>query len=196
MGSRSRAALTVIAMTVSLLLLSETAALAHAELLETSPQNGAHLDAAPRQVVLRFSESALPVRHGFSLLDGSGRTIATPSAHGVPGDATRISMPLPTSLGDGVYVVNWRVVSSDSHPVHGAFVFSVGTAQAAPLADAGAQAGSDRLVGLAFWLFRLLSFAGLALVVGGAFFVVVCWRAGRSDRRVRRLITSDRKSVV
>jgi copper transport protein len=190
MGSRSRATLAVVAMTVGLLLLPKTAAWAHAELLETSPPNGAHLDAAPRQVVLRFSESVLPVRSGFSLLDGSGETIAAPSARRVPGDATRISMPLPTSLGDGVYVVDWRVVSADSHPVHGAFVFSVGAAQAAPLADAGAQAGSDRLVGLAFWLFRLLSFAGLALLVGGAFFVVVCWRAGRSDRRVRRLIAS------
>jgi copper transport protein len=68
-------------------------------------------------------------------------------------------------------------------------VFSVGDARAAPLADAGARAGSDNLVEAAFWLFRLLSFASLALVVGGAFFVVVCWRAGLADRRVRRLVT-------
>jgi copper transport protein len=88
-----------------------------------------------------------------------------------------------------VYVVNWRVVSADSHPIHGAFVFSVGDARAAPLADAGAQSGSSGPVEVAFWIFRLLSFASLALVVGGAFFVVVCWRPGLSDRRVRGLIT-------
>lgn len=188
--NRSRAAFAVVAMTVGLLLLPSAKALAHAELVETSPSNGAHLDTAPREVVLRFTESVNPVRDGFGVLDGSGATIATPSARGVPGDATRVSVPLPASLGDGVYVVSWRVVSSDSHPIHGAFVFSVGDARAAPLAGAGAQSGSDRLVEIAFWLFRLLSFAGLALVVGGAFFVVVCWRAGLADRRVRRLITS------
>jgi copper transport protein len=194
--SRLRAAIAVVAMTVGLLLLPSADAWAHAELVETSPPNGTHLDAAPREVVLRFTESIKPVRGGFSLLDGSGATITVPSAHGVPGDAARISMPLPDSLGDGVYVVSWRVVSADSHPIHGAFVFSVGDARAAPLADAGAQAGSDRLVEVAFWLFRLLSFASLALLAGGGFFVVVCWRAGLPDRRVRRLITSAWAALV
>ncbi len=189
MNSRFRAAVAVVSMTMGLLLMSSAEAWAHAELMETTPSNGMHLDAPPREVVLRFTESVNPVRGGFSLLDGNGATIAEPSAHTVPGDPARVSMPLPDSLGDGAYVVNWRVVSSDSHPIHGAFVFSVGDARAAPLADAGAQSGSDRPVEVAFWLFRLLSFVSLALVVGGAFFVVVCWRTGLSDRRVRRLIT-------
>lgn len=190
MDSRSRAALTVTPLVVLLLLLPAATAWAHAELVGTDPGNGAHLDVAPRQVVLRFSESVNPVRGGFSLLDGNGRTLGSPQAHGVAGDAARIAMALPRSLSDGVYVVNWRVVSADSHPVHGAFVFSVGDARAAPLADAGAQAGSDGLVELAFWLFRLVSFAGLALLVGGVFFVVTCWRPGASDVRARRLTGS------
>src|SRR5216117_1424988 len=120
MDSRSRAALTVTSLVVVLLLLPTAKAWAHAELVETNPGNGAHLDSAPRQVMLRFSESVNPVRGGFSLLDGNGKTIAAPQAHGVAGDAARITMALPTSLRDGVYVVNWRVVSADSHPVHGA----------------------------------------------------------------------------
>jgi copper transport protein len=189
MESRPRAALAVVVMTVGLLLLPNAEAWAHAELVETNPANGTHLDTAPRTVVLRFTESVNPVRGGFSLLDGNGTTVAKPAAHGVPGDPTRVGMPVPASLGDGVYVVNWRVVSADSHPIHGAFVFSVGDARAAPLADAGARSGSDSLVTVMFWLFRLLSFASLALVVGGAFFVVVCWRAGLADRRVRRVVT-------
>jgi copper transport protein len=190
MNSRPRAALTVIAMAVAMLLLPTAKAWAHAELIETTPPNGAHLDKAPRQVVLRFSESVNPVRDGFRLLDGNGKTVAAPQAHGVTGDAARVSMALPASLSDGVYVINWRVVSADSHPIHGAFVFSVGKARAAPLADAGAQAGSDGLIEIAFWLFRLVSFAGLALLVGGVFFVVVCWRPGLSNGRARRLVTS------
>lgn len=189
-----RAVMAVVAMTVGLLLMPNalspnTKAWAHAELVETTPANGTGLETAPREVTLRFTESVNPVRGGFSLLDDDGETIATPSARAAEGDGARIVMPLPGSLDDGVYVVSWRVVSADSHPIHGAFVFSVGDARAAPLADAGAQSGSNSLVELAFWLFRLLSFASLALVVGGGFFVVVCWRPGLSDRRVRRLIT-------
>src|SRR5256885_17062051 len=151
-------------MAVGLLLLLATEASAHAELEETNPANGAHLDRAPAEVLLRFSETVSPVRGGFTVVDGNGRTVASPAASG---DGSRVRLPLPGSLGDGVYVVNWRVVSADSHPVHGAFVFSVGAARAAPLADAGAQAGSDSLVGAAFWLFRLPGYARLALVVGG-----------------------------
>ena len=165
-----------------LLLLLTPVASAHAELIETNPANGAHLDTAPRVVLLRFSETVSPVRGGFTVLDGNGKTVATPTATSGT-DSARVTVPLPAGLGDGVYVVNWRVVSSDSHPVHGAFVFSVGNARAAPLGDAGAQSGSDSGVALAFWVFRLLGYASLALVIGGSFFVIACWPAGRTNRR-------------
>jgi copper transport protein len=187
---RIRAALAVVAMTVGLLLLPAPSAWAHAELVETNPTNGTHLDAAPAQVTLRFTEAVAPVRGGFRVLDDAGKALATPEAQNLPGEDARIGLPLPAGLGDGVYVVSWRVLSADSHPIHGAFVFSVGDARAAPLADAGAQSGSSGPVELALWLFRLLSFASLALVVGGGLFIVLCWRGGLSDRRVRRVITS------
>lgn len=178
-------ALTIVVLSVGLLVALSAEASAHAELVETNPANGAHLDRPPQEVVLRFSEAVNPVRGGFSLLDDTGATVSKPAA---TADATRIRLPLPSSLADGVYVVNWRVVSTDSHPIFGAFVFSAGDKQAAPLADAGAQSGSDSSVEAVFWLFRLLSFASLALLVGGAFFVVVCWPAGRSNQRVGRLL--------
>jgi copper transport protein len=170
---------------VGLLLVLTPTAAAHAELLETNPANGAHLDKAPREVMLRFTEPVNPVRGGFTLLDGNGKTLAQPSASG---SGARLTFPLADSLGDGVYVVNWRVVSEDSHPIHGTFVFSVGTARAAPLGDAGAQAGSDNSVGVAFWLFRLLGYASLAMLIGGSFFLVASWPSGRTDPRSRRII--------
>lgn len=179
----------VAAVVGGLLLLFAPAAAAHAELLETNPANGAHFDTAPSEVRLRFSEAVSPVRGGFTVLDGNGTTVATPTASTAPGDSARVIMPLPGTLGDGVYVVNWRVMSSDSHPVHGAFVFSVGTAQAAPLGDAGARSGSDSGVSFAFWLFRLLGYASLAVVIGGSFFVIACWPAGRTNRRAYRILT-------
>lgn len=183
----------VLATTVWLLLLLAGVASAHAELIETNPANGAHLDRAPREVVLRFSETVVPVRGGFSVLDGSGRTVTQPAASA---DGSRVRLALPDSLGDGVYVVNWRVVSADSHPIHGAFVFSVGTASAAALGNAGAQAGADGAVGVAFWVFRLLGYASLAVMIGGSFFVVACWPAGRPDPRVHRLIRISWLSAV
>jgi copper transport protein len=183
----------VLTTTVWLLLLLAGVASAHAELIETNPANGAHLDRAPKEVVLRFSETVAPVRGGFSVLDGSARTVTQPAASA---DGSRVRLVLPDSLGDGVYVVNWRVVSADSHPIHGAFVFSVGTASAEALGDAGAQAGADDAVGVAFWVFRLLGYVSLAVMIGGSFFVVACWPAGRPDPRVHRLIRISWLSAV
>jgi copper transport protein len=163
-------------------------ALAHAELLGTTPSNGEHLAAAPTEVVLRFSETVSPVRDGTSLLDGRGKRLGAAQAESLDGDSTKIRLPLPNSLPAGVYSVTWRVVSADSHPVHGAFVFSVGDAQAAPLAGAGAESGADPVVAVAFWLFRWLGFAAVALLIGGVFFALACWPAGRTDRRLRRIV--------
>jgi len=178
----------LVTLVTGLLLLTAGPAAAHAELAETSPANGAHLDRAPGEVLLRFTEAVRPVRDGLRLVDGDGRTVLRTSGETGPDGATQVRMTLPDSLPDSAYVVVWRVLSADSHPVHGAFVFSVGSAQAAPLADPGARAGADEAVGVLFWVTRLLGFAGLALLVGGTFFVLVCWPAGREDPRARRLL--------
>jgi copper transport protein len=156
---------------------------AHAELVSTVPTNGGHLATAPDEVLLVFSEPIALVRGGFGLLDDQGRSLGEPH---VDVDGVRARVALPDSLGDGAYVVTWRVVSADSHPVHGAFVFSVGSARAAPVADGGARDGADPLVGLVFWLCRGLGYASLALLVGGAFFLAACLP---KDRRTRRLLT-------
>lgn len=164
------------------------AASAHAELLGTNPSNGEHLATAPSEIVLRFSENVTPVRDGFGVLTGQGKKAFDTQGELVAGDSTRVRLPVPANLLDGVYSVTWRVVSADSHPVHGAFVFSVGSAQAAPLAGSGAESGSDPVVGVAFWLFRWVGFAAVALLVGGVFFVLACWRAGQTDPRLRRIM--------
>ena len=38
------------------------------------------------------------------------------------GDGRVVRAPTP-EMGTGTYVVDWRVVSADGHPVRGAFVF-------------------------------------------------------------------------
>ncbi|MEV4315450.1 copper resistance protein CopC [Actinocrispum sp. NPDC049592] len=171
----------------ALLVAAAPNALAHAELLGTTPSNGEHLAAAPAEVVLRFSEKVSPVRDGTVLLDGRGKRVGSAQAEPA-GDGTKVRLPLPDDLTDGVYSVTWRVVSADSHPVHGAFVFSVGNAQAAPLAGAGAESGSDPVVAVAFWLVRWLGFGSVALLIGGVFFALACWPGGATDRRLRGIV--------
>ena len=87
---------------------------------------------APGQVVLRFSE---PVEIAFGavrVFDADGS--AGPAGRAVPpgGRDDEVAVRLRDGLADGGYTATYRVVSADSHPVSGGFVFSVGDEAAAP----------------------------------------------------------------
>ncbi|HET6834706.1 MAG TPA: FixH family protein [Acidimicrobiales bacterium] len=168
---------------------------AHAELISTEPASGQQLDAAPEQVVLRFSESVDVADDAVEVLTAGGDRIDVGDPGHPDGEGSSVAVDLP-SLEDGTYVVSWRVLSSDSHPVSGAFTFGVGDA-AAGVSDADAQAlvndaqagaGSDRVVGVTYGVVRFAAFAGLVVLIGGAVFVAALWPAGADDPRARRIL--------
>ncbi|HKT01138.1 MAG TPA: copper resistance CopC family protein, partial [Rugosimonospora sp.] len=187
MRRRWRAPAAAVLLALGYLLLTATPAAAHAELVGSTPPSGAHLDRAPAEVVLRFSEQVTPVTGAVRLLDGAGRQVSRSGAARVPGHADWIRLPVPPDLPDGGYVAVWRVISADSHPVDGSVLFTVGNAQAAPLSGVTGVTPPGG-TGTLFWLVRGLGFAALALFVGGLGFLAVCWPAGRDNPRARRLV--------
>ncbi|HST97274.1 MAG TPA: copper resistance CopC family protein, partial [Geodermatophilus sp.] len=89
-------------------------AAAHAELVSTDPAEGARLEQAPDTVTLRFSEP-VSIGAGYArLLDADG-TVQVSTAS-VDGDTLTITprSDLPDDVG---YLVTFRVVSADSHPI-------------------------------------------------------------------------------
>lgn len=113
---------------VVLVLLTAVAgpASAHAELESTTPSAGVALAVAPARIELRFSEHIRVASGGVRLIDESGSRIDRTDPvveKGVP-DVVALRVP---QLHDGAYVVSWRVVSADGHPVRGAFTFRVGS---------------------------------------------------------------------
>jgi copper transport protein len=173
---------------VAWLLLAATPAWAHAELVATNPANGAHLDRAPAQVTLRFSQAVSPVHGGVRLQDGRGRQVSNTDASVTPGQPDELAVPVPGDLEDGYYVLAWRAVSLDSHPINGALLFSVGVVTGpAPAALTGG--GADRAVTVVFWLIRGLGYLSLALLVGGGYFLLACRRgSSRVEHRSWRLL--------
>jgi copper transport protein len=168
---------------------------AHAELISTEPASGEQLDAAPERVVLRFSESVDVSDDAVEVLTAGGDQVDVGDPGHLDDERSSVAVDVP-DLDDGTYVVSWRVLSSDSHPVSGAFTFGVGDA-AAGLSDADAQAlvddalagaGSDRLVGVSYGIVRFAAFAGLVVLIGGAVFVAALWPSGAEDPRARRIL--------
>jgi copper transport protein len=144
----------------SLLWFVAPAALAHAVLLGSEPAADAELAEAPGEVVLRFNEpiSLVTVR----LLDATGTAVGSEP---VARDDSVI-LPLPP-LADGSYIVTWRVISTDSHPVGGSFRFSIGApldTEAAPKVAEADWRGAAALHRAA-WLALMLLGTGSAAFV-------------------------------
>ncbi|MFJ8027513.1 copper resistance CopC/CopD family protein [Streptomyces sp. NPDC096311] len=156
---------------------------AHAALTGTDPQDGSVLKTAPTEVTLSFSESIGLLDDSFRVLDPDNRRVHTgdPGHAGDRSDTARVT--LPKGLGTGTFTVAWRVVSADSHPVSGAFTFSIGkpsaTAPPVPVDSSG-----NTVAGTLYDAARYLAYGGLALLIGAATFVLVCGFPGP----VRRLL--------
>jgi copper transport protein len=151
---------------VALLCALPATAGAHAVLVESTPAPDSTV-VAPGALTLDFNE---PVRPVFvRVLDRTGRDVA----EGVRPEArdTQVTLALPR-LSNGVYIVSWSVVSTDSHPIGGSFRFAVGAApawDAAPRDDGFAARASlwdwIWIAARAAFLFALLG------AVGGIWFL-------------------------
>jgi copper transport protein len=98
-------------------------AAAHAGLVHTDPAANAVVDGSPAQLSLTYTEPVEPRFAIISVTDPSGAqmTAGPPTRPG----GTTLVVPLKT-LQTGWYLVFWRVVSQDGHPVRGAYTFAVG----------------------------------------------------------------------
>ncbi|MFI0090645.1 copper resistance CopC/CopD family protein [Streptomyces bobili] len=181
--------------TLVLLFLAVTGALiagtgqasAHAALTGSDPAQGTVVDKAPTQVSLTFSEQVSAGADAVRVLDPKGKRVDTGEPSAVGG--TTYSVPLHSGLPDGTYTVTYQVVSADSHPVAGAYTFSIGAPSATSVSASTREAG-DGAVGGLYGFGRYMSYAGFIVMVGGAAFVLGCWPAGTGVRALQRLVIS------
>ncbi|MFF7949349.1 copper resistance CopC/CopD family protein [Streptomyces griseorubiginosus] len=156
-----------------LLLLGGGTASAHAALRATDPEDGSVLKSAPRSITLTFTESVGLLDDSFRVLTPKGERLKTgEAAHGAGGSETA-SVTLPAKLAQGTYTVAWRVVSADSHPVSGAFTFSVGKpSPATVVVDTGPT--ENPATESLFNMGRYLAYLAVALLIGTAVFLAAC----------------------
>ncbi|MGW7606115.1 copper resistance protein CopC [Streptomyces sp. NPDC054766] len=169
------------------LLAGAAPASAHAALTGSNPTQGSVVDKAPAQVSLTFSEQVSLNDKSLQVLDPKGGRVDAGSASDLGGDT--YGLKLRPGLPDGTYTVTYQVVSADSHPVSGAFTFSVGAPSQTSVALSDQAAGGG-VVGVLYGTARYFSYAGFILLVGGAAFVLGCWQRGSGIRPVQRVVVS------
>jgi len=103
-----------------------SAASAHAYLVKTVPAASVVLNAAPRTVQLTYDEAVEPRFTIISVTNAQGQQEATAAPQRSPADPDTLVVPLRPHLLEGWYLIYWRAISVDGHPVNGAFTYAVG----------------------------------------------------------------------
>jgi copper transport protein len=137
----------------------------HAVLVHSDPANNSVLEASPGIVRLWFSEPVQLVEPSLTIYGPSGGMVEQGTVQEINGE---VSVPFKASA-DGTYLVIWQVISQDTDPVSGSFVFSLRHPGGS---WSGAVSSNVSLVGQ--WLqilAHLLHFLGYALGFGSLVFL-------------------------
>ena len=106
------------------LVLSCAPALAHARLEETYPADEGVLAGSPEQVQLLFDEPIEAEFDPLKVYDQGGDRVDEDNARVSPNNRKLLVTDLQ-ELPEGSYTVDWRVTSTDGHPISGTRRFAV-----------------------------------------------------------------------
>lgn len=156
-----------------LLLAGAAPAGAHAALRASDPEDGSVVRTAPTHITLTFTESVGLLEDSFRIYGPDNRRVHMEEPEHAAGAADTARAALPRDLDEGTYTVAWRVVSADSHPVSGAFTFSVG--KPSPTPPAAPQDHAEHPVTKSLYdTGRYLAYIAAALLIGTAAFAALC----------------------
>ena len=110
---------------IGLALLAPAAASAHAYLTKTVPAASVILNSSPASVQLTYDEAVEPRFALISVTDANAKSQATGPVTRSPSNPDTLLVPIK-HVAEGWYLVYWRAISVDGHPVQGAFTFAVG----------------------------------------------------------------------
>ncbi len=106
-------------------------AFAHAYLLRTTPSASVVVNKPPARLSLTYDEAIEPRFAIVSVTDAAGHQEVAGRPRRASADPATLMTPLKR-VAEGWYLVYWRVISADGHPVRGAFTFAVGPNEGPP----------------------------------------------------------------
>jgi len=161
------------------------ALLMHAALASTFPTDGSVVPTEPTQVTATFDQPVGITPSSLEVYTPDGDRADDGDATLV--DAEEIAVTMLPGQGKGTYTAVWHVISADTHPVSGAFTFSIGAPSATHVP--ALEENPNTLVSILFAVARWVEYASFALMCGAVAFLIVCWPAGSRRSGVVRLIT-------
>lgn len=140
---------------------------AHATVVSSTPGDGQSVPSSPSELSVTFSENVTVVSGGLSLLNADGNTIGLAESQVVNGRT--LTAATTGVLADGTYVMTYRVLSADGHPISGSLLFGVGSGALDRTVQAPSTA--DQTWELIGGISRALLYLSALLAAGIAFFL-------------------------
>jgi copper transport protein len=185
-GGRIVAALAAVAALLAL----PSSASAHAYLVKAVPVASGVLEAPPHTVELTFDEAVEPRFAIISVTNAAGRQETSGPVRRSPANPDTLIVPLRPNPPQGWYLVYWRAISIDGHPVQGAFTYAVGPnpgpAPQFPVPNISATATSTNLV-IARWVMFLSVMTAIGLFVLRA--LIARPAVARTPAKIRRALS-------
>ena len=160
-------------------LVGAPSALAHAQLVGTSPSTGTTVVTQPREVIFKFNQNVGGTLGAVRVYDAQGNEVDNLDVAHPAGQEHWMGVGLKPGLPDGTYTATYRVISADTHIVYGGLVFSIGHPGVAPkftVAGLIERNESGEVTVLAFGAVRALDYLAIALLIGGLAFLLLAWR--------------------
>lgn len=167
-------------LTLVTLVLAAAPAGAHASLVSTDPAEGQVLPESPERLTLTFDEPVTLADRGTRLFDAAGEEVEVDAAS----RDRVVTAVVGDELADGTYVLSYRVVSADSHPIAGSLSFSVG-APSETVVPPGDDLAGDAGVRWALGLVQGVGYVGLLLAAGLLVFLAWLLPAGNGQEVAR-----------
>ena len=153
---------------------------AHSIVKRTDPGIDEVLDEPPERVLMVFNEPVEVALGAIRVFDGNGRRVDAGRAGHVAGRADSVQVGVRPDLPEGTYIVSWRIVSADGHPIQEAFLFHVGQPgrqdRGVIASILAGQSGARPVEGFLFGVVRWVNFAATLLMAGAFAFVPLVWR--------------------
>jgi copper transport protein len=153
-------------------------ALAHAQLLGTSPTSGSTVAVQPAQVIFKFNQAVGGTLGAVRVYDAQGNEVDDLAVSHPDGQEHWMGVGLKAHLPDGTYTATYRVISADTHIVYGGMVFNIGHPGAAPrftVAGLINRNKSGEVTTVAFGVVRFFDYVSIALMLGALAFLAVAW---------------------
>jgi copper transport protein len=190
-----RSLLAALGAAFALVLVAAGPASAHASLERTDPSDGSVLAVQPAVIAAQFDESVGVSADSLRVFSPDGTRVDNgTTTHGAQNDIITVS--LRSGLRNGTYTVAWHVVSADSHPVSGAFTFSVGAPSRTTVNATAVETRSSTAVGVVYGAARWAAYLSFALLAGTIMFLALCWPKGATARGTFRLIVTGWVTLV